>query len=195
MHLHTGFENTTPSQRLAAAAHHARLQRFAKNSRPQEVLVRRDPLPDALPTEAELAAQRAEQEIKKVAAWVVRQKIIRKRYQPWFQIVSMASLGISVQAIQRACAKYYDVSVTDICSHRRTAVVVRPRQVAAYLSKKLTTRSLPDLGRKFGDRDHTTILHAVRKIANLIKTDADLAAAVASIEAAVLSASSGGGDR
>ena len=59
---------------------------------------------------------------------------------------------------------HYSVSRADILSSRRTAVVVKPRQVAMFLAKTLTMRSLPEIGRRFGGRDHTTVLHAVRKI-------------------------------
>ncbi|PNE09990.1 MAG: chromosomal replication initiation protein DnaA, partial [Beijerinckiaceae bacterium] len=59
-------------------------------------------------------------------------------------------------------------------SARRTASVVRPRQISMYLSKLLTPRSLPEIGRRFGGRDHTTVLHAVRKITGLVTTDATL---------------------
>jgi chromosomal replication initiator protein len=72
-------------------------------------------------------------------------------------------------------AKQYNVSRADLLSSRRTANVVRPRQVAMYLAKTLTLRSLPEIGRRFGGRDHTTVLHAVRKIENLVHTDAALA--------------------
>jgi chromosomal replication initiator protein len=67
------------------------------------------------------------------------------------------------------------VSRADLLSSRRTANVVRPRQVAMYLGKTLTLRSLPEIGRRFGGRDHTTVLHAVRKIENLVSTDTALA--------------------
>jgi chromosomal replication initiator protein len=67
------------------------------------------------------------------------------------------------------------VSRADLLSSRRTANVVRPRQVAMYLAKILTLRSLPEIGRRFGGRDHTTVLHAVRKIENLVSTDNTLA--------------------
>lgn len=73
-------------------------------------------------------------------------------------------------------AVHYQVNDSDILSIRRTAKIVRSRHVAAYLSKELTLRSLPEIGRKFGGRDHTTILHAVRKITGLIETDPVLAA-------------------
>ena len=69
----------------------------------------------------------------------------------------------------------YNVCRADLLSSRRTANVVRPRQVAMYLAKTLTLRSLPEIGRRFGGRDHTTVLHAVRKIENLVSTDTALA--------------------
>ena len=71
---------------------------------------------------------------------------------------------VKIEDIQRIVARQYNVSRSDLLSSRRTANVVRPRQVAMYLAKTLTLRSLPEIGRRFGGRDHTTVLHAVRKI-------------------------------
>jgi chromosomal replication initiator protein len=71
---------------------------------------------------------------------------------------------IKIEDIQRVVARQYNVSRSDLLSSRRTANVVRPRQVAMYLAKTLTLRSLPEIGRRFGGRDHTTVLHAIRKI-------------------------------
>ena len=82
---------------------------------------------------------------------------------------------IKIEEIQRIVARQYNVSRADLLSSRRTANVVRPRQVAMYLAKQLTLRSLPEIGRRFGGRDHTTVLHAVRKIENLVNTDTSLA--------------------
>src|SRR5437667_6913744 len=82
---------------------------------------------------------------------------------------------VKIEDIQRIVARQYNVSRADLLSSRRTANVVRPRQVAMYLAKTLTFRSLPELGRRFGGRDHTTVLHAVRKIENLVGTDSALA--------------------
>jgi chromosomal replication initiator protein len=82
---------------------------------------------------------------------------------------------IKIEEIQRIVARQYNVSRADLLSSRRTANVVRPRQVAMYLAKLLTLRSLPEIGRRFGGRDHTTVLHAVRKIENLVNTDTSLA--------------------
>jgi chromosomal replication initiator protein len=82
---------------------------------------------------------------------------------------------VKIEDIQRVVARQYNVSRADLLSSRRTANVVRPRQVAMYLAKTLTLRSLPEIGRRFGGRDHTTVLHAVRKIENLVTTDSALA--------------------
>jgi len=82
---------------------------------------------------------------------------------------------VRIEDIQRVVARQYNVSRADLLSSRRTANVVRPRQVAMYLSKVLTLRSLPEIGRRFGGRDHTTVLHAVRKIEALASNDAALA--------------------
>jgi chromosomal replication initiator protein len=81
---------------------------------------------------------------------------------------------IKIEDIQRVVARQYNVSRSDLLSSRRTANVVRPRQVAMYLAKTLTLRSLPEIGRRFGGRDHTTVLHAVRKIEALVSKDATL---------------------
>lgn len=82
---------------------------------------------------------------------------------------------VKIEDIQRLVANHYNVSRADILSSRRTATVVRPRQIAMYLAKSLTLRSLPEIGRRFGGRDHTTVLHAVRKIEGMVAKDNDLA--------------------
>ena len=81
---------------------------------------------------------------------------------------------VKIEDIQKLVASRYNVSRSDILSERRTAAVVRPRQIAMYLSKVLTLRSLPEIGRRFGGRDHTTVLHAVRKIEKAIHEDNSL---------------------
>lgn len=82
---------------------------------------------------------------------------------------------VKIEDIQRVVALQYNVSRADLLSSRRTANVVRPRQIAMYLAKTLTLRSLPEIGRRFGGRDHTTVLHAVRKIEGLVGNDTSLA--------------------
>jgi chromosomal replication initiator protein len=89
---------------------------------------------------------------------------------------------VRIEEIQRIVARHYNVSRSDLLSSRRTANVVRPRQIAMYLAKTLTLRSLPEIGRRFGGRDHTTVLHAVRKIEALIGTDTGLAAEIEALK-------------
>lgn len=82
---------------------------------------------------------------------------------------------IRIEDIQRAVAQHFNVSKSDLLSARRNRSIVRPRQIAMYLSKQMTPRSLPEIGRRFGGRDHTTVLHAVRKIEELMAADIALA--------------------
>jgi chromosomal replication initiator protein len=81
---------------------------------------------------------------------------------------------VKIEEIQKLVANHYNVSRADLLSSRRTAAVVMPRQIAMYLAKLLTLRSLPEIGRRFGGRDHTTVLHAVRKIDGLCNTNTEL---------------------
>jgi chromosomal replication initiator protein len=78
---------------------------------------------------------------------------------------------VTIEEIQKRVAEHYNIRQSEMYSSRRARAVARPRQVAMYLSKQLTSRSLPEIGRKFGGRDHTTVMHAVRKIEELRATD------------------------
>ncbi|MGK2872158.1 MAG: chromosomal replication initiator protein DnaA [Alphaproteobacteria bacterium] len=78
---------------------------------------------------------------------------------------------ITIDEIQRKAAEYFNIRLADMLSARRARTVARPRQVAMYLAKQLTARSLPEIGRKFGGRDHTTVIHAVRRIEQLRESD------------------------
>ena len=82
---------------------------------------------------------------------------------------------VTIDEIIRKVADHYNLRMSDLLSARRARSVARPRQVAMYLSKTLTSKSLPDIGRRFGGRDHTTVIHAVRKIEELKKTDNQIA--------------------
>jgi chromosomal replication initiator protein len=82
---------------------------------------------------------------------------------------------ITIDEIQRKVAEHYNIRMADMHSARRARNVARPRQVAMYLAKQLTARSLPEIGRKFGGRDHTTVMHAVRKVEELMTSDAQIA--------------------
>ena len=81
---------------------------------------------------------------------------------------------LTIDEIQRKVADYYALKMTDLLSARRAREVARPRQVAMYLAKKLTPRSLPEIGRRFGGRDHTTVMHAVTRIEELRAADSEL---------------------
>ena len=82
---------------------------------------------------------------------------------------------VTVDDIQKAASEHFGLKQADLISERRTRAVARPRQAAMWLAKQLTTRSLPDIGRRFGGRDHTTVLHAVRRIEELRAGDPQLA--------------------
>jgi chromosomal replication initiator protein len=78
---------------------------------------------------------------------------------------------VTIEEIQRRVAEHYGIRIADMHSARRARAVARPRQVAMYLAKQLTPRSLPEIGRKFGGRDHTTVMYAIRKIEDLRTTE------------------------
>jgi chromosomal replication initiator protein len=78
---------------------------------------------------------------------------------------------VTIDEIQRKVAEHYNMRLSDMYSARRARNVARPRQVAMYLAKQLTSRSLPEIGRKFGNRDHTTVMHAVSRVCQLIEVD------------------------
>jgi chromosomal replication initiator protein len=80
-------------------------------------------------------------------------------------LLSVQNRQISVENIQKTVADFFNIKVADMYSKRRPANIARPRQIAMYLAKELTQKSLPEIGELFGGRDHTTVLHAVRKIA------------------------------
>ena len=87
----------------------------------------------------------------------------------------------TIDEIQKKVAEYFNISVKEMQSSRRARTVARPRQIAMYLAKQLTSRSLPEIGRKF-DRDHTTVMHAVRKVEELIVEDASLAEGIEALK-------------
>ena len=86
---------------------------------------------------------------------------------------------ISIDDIQRKVAEHYNIRLADMVGPKRARNVARPRQIAMYLAKQLTSRSLPEIGRRFGGRDHTTIMHGIRKIEELVTEDHALAEDVA----------------
>tara|TARA_B100000686_G_C16677801_1_gene910152 strand:+ start:31 stop:594 length:564 start_codon:yes stop_codon:yes gene_type:complete len=90
--------------------------------------------------------------------------------------------SINVESIQNLVASYFNLNIKEMLSPRRSRTLARPRQIAMYLAKQYTTNSLPDIGRKFSNRDHTTVIHAVKKIDELIKKDNDIRQSVTEIK-------------
>ena len=81
---------------------------------------------------------------------------------------------VKIDDILRIVSKHFGINRSDLLSVRRNRSIVRPRQIGMYLAKSLTSRSLPEIGRRFGNRDHTTVLHAIRKVEQLMKDDSSL---------------------
>ncbi|MGW1422712.1 helix-turn-helix domain-containing protein [Bradyrhizobium manausense] len=139
------------------AEHKARLARFAEaatkhNMAAFDVTVPRRPPDPILPPIAD-------EQIKEAHSFFEKNGLVSK-----------------VEIIQRAVlAKFPGITMADIKSSRRTAKTVAPRQLAMYLCKELTNRTLPDIGRRFGGRDHTTVIHAVNKITCRIRDDENFA--------------------
>jgi chromosomal replication initiator protein len=90
-------------------------------------------------------------------------------------ILRASDRKLTIEEIQRKVAEHYNIRLSDMIGPKRVRTIARPRQVAMYLAKQLTPRSLPEIGRRFGGRDHTTIMHGVRKIEELMSTDSQLA--------------------
>jgi len=89
-------------------------------------------------------------------------------------LIALQARQISIDNIQRVVAEYYKIKINDLLSPRRTRSVARPRQVAMALSKELTSHSLPEIGENFGGRDHTTVLHACRKVLQLRESNPEI---------------------
>tara|TARA_B100001057_G_scaffold181141_1_gene181862 strand:- start:740 stop:1345 length:606 start_codon:yes stop_codon:yes gene_type:complete len=81
---------------------------------------------------------------------------------------------VTVDKIQNTVSNYFNISLSDMLSQRRSRPLARPRQIAMFLAKKLTTRSLPEIGRRFANRDHTTVIHAVKTITKLSEKDEEM---------------------
>ena len=90
--------------------------------------------------------------------------------------------SVSVESIQNIVATHFNLNLQEMLSPRRSRSLARPRQIAMYLAKQYTTNSLPDIGRKFSNRDHTTVIHAVKKINELIKKDNEIKESVIEIK-------------
>lgn len=119
---------------------------------------------------------------------IVHEAAEPKNSDPWFynpkasSVISDTPAAISITDVQKAACHHFGISLQDLRKVRRLHAVVRPRQIAMYLCRELTVRSLPEIGRMFGGYDHTTVLHAGRVIEKLIKSDWRIAYDVAHIE-------------
>ena len=93
---------------------------------------------------------------------------------------------VTVDKIQNIVSNYFNIALSDMLSQRRSRPLARPRQIAMYLAKKMTTRSLPEIGRRFANRDHTTVIHAVKTITRLVEQDDEMKKNVNQIKALLL---------
>ncbi len=109
------------------------------------------------------------------ATLVGRQITLETCQEVLHDILRASDRRVTIDEIQKKVAEHYNVRISDMASARRARAVARPRQVAMYLAKTLTARSLPEIGRKFGGRDHTTVMHAVKKVEELRGADAAFA--------------------
>ena len=109
-------------------------------------------------------------------AWLIPVLIIiafaTKGFALYFARINIIRVSQEVSGeIQKKVSQHFNIKMSDMSSARRSRTVARPRQVAMYLSKNLTSRSLPEIGRRFGNRDHTTVIHAVKKVEELRSKD------------------------
>ena len=131
----------------------------------------------------EQAAKLARRQCEPEPPIVKQQEVTQETLKPiWFHFVD-AEREPMISEIQAITSELTGVSVRDIKSARRLRGMVRPRQMAMYIARIRTSRSLPEIGRCFGGRDHTTILHACRQIERLMKEDEGIASIVSAIQA------------
>ena len=93
---------------------------------------------------------------------------------------------ITVDKIQNVVSNFFNISLNDMLSQRRSRPLARPRQIAMYLAKKMTSRSLPEIGRRFANRDHTTVIHAVKTIYRLSEQDDEMKKNISQIQSLLI---------
>ena len=101
-------------------------------------------------------------------------------------LLNLSENKVTVDLIQSSVCKFFKISKNEMLSSRRSRYLVRPRQIAIYLTKILTSKSLPEIGREFSNRDHTTIIHSVKTIEKLIKEDTELCSNVDNLKNQIL---------
>lgn len=159
---------------LQEELHRAHKERLVRMSMPRPK-VEPKPEPKPLPVV----------EFDTMESWIKRQKSIPLPHskEPWFSITAEFELaGPTVGKIIFAVGQYFNIPTRDLKGPYRTANIAHARQVAFFLARKLTSRSLPEIGRQFNGRDHTTVLHGIRKIERLVKSDWTVAYDVAHAE-------------
>lgn len=168
----------THSQLKAAEDHRVRLDKIASRANVVPIKVTAPPLQVEVKTEPAFS----------LSDWIERQKALHPLpKQPWFSIEAEIDppepAPPRIEAIQRVVAKHYGVTRNDLICARRTQNFVMPRHVAMWFCRSFTMKSFPEIGRRFGRRDHTVPIYACRKIDELIKTNATIAADVTAITA------------
>ena len=101
-------------------------------------------------------------------------------------LLNLSENKVTIDLIQSLVCKFFKISKTEMLSSRRSRYLVRPRQTAIYLTKILTSKSLPEIGREFANRDHTTVIHSIKTIENLKKNDADLSSSIDNLKNQIL---------
>jgi chromosomal replication initiator protein len=130
--------------------------------------------PETTPEEDNTEA-RIERALRPLKARIAELELIAaKRAETESEVPPVKNAPTIQDIVRVVAARYFPVTVRDILSSRRTAIIVRPRQLAMYLAKQLTLRSYPEIGRKFGGRDHSTAIHAVQRIESLCAIDPTL---------------------
>ena len=125
--------------------------------------------PDALHSDIEILCKEAVQ--NKFASVCINPVYVSYAKLILKDLLNNMQSVINIEDIQKTVVSFYNLSMNDFLSARRSRHIARPRQIAMYLSKKLTTKSLPEIGRKFTGRDHTTVIHAIKKIEELMSKD------------------------
>jgi chromosomal replication initiator protein len=159
---------------LQEELHRAHKERLLRMSQPKPKV---EPTPELRPAPVV--------EFDTMESWIKRQKAIPlpQSKEPWFSITAdFEPAGPTIGKVMFAVAQHFNISRNDLMSSSRTADIAYPRQVAYYLCRTLTLRSFPEIGRRFGGRDHTTTLHGYRKIQRLMRSDWRIAYDVAHAE-------------
>lgn len=158
---------------LQEELHRAHKEHLIRMSRPPQPKVEQRPEPVRTPAV----------EFDSLQAWIERQKAIPLPKEPWFSMVSdFDTTGPTIEKIIFATAQYFELPTKDLRGTYRTAHIAYARQIAFFLCRNLTVRSFPEIGRRFGGRDHTTVLHGYRKIEKLAKSDWTVAYDLAHVE-------------